>query len=144
MLAGSLATIYTRLWHLSDDAAPPVFALYELAGMMPNGERAYFATHRDDRAFAHIRVARPFCPDGDEPDLAGADMRELISLAHERGHEASWRAGTYEVTTMPEERRAWTHARALLQELGFADWAAFEDAKRASLEVHRLRGTSEG
>jgi hypothetical protein len=40
MLPGSLATIYTRLWYLSDDAIPPVFALYELAGMMPNGERA--------------------------------------------------------------------------------------------------------
>jgi hypothetical protein len=71
-------------------------------------------------------------------------VRELISLAHEHGHEASWRAGTYEVTTMPEERRAWDHARALLQELGFDDCAAFEDAKRESLEVHRLRGTAEG
>jgi hypothetical protein len=130
MLRGSLATTYTKLWHLSDDAIPPVFALYELAGMMPNGERAYFATYLDDRPFPHIRVARPFCTDGDEPDLAGADVRELISLAHERGHEASWRAGTY-------------HARALLQALVFDDWAAFEDAKRESLEGHRLRGTAE-
>jgi hypothetical protein len=31
MLDGSLATIYIKLWHLSDDAIPPVFALYELA-----------------------------------------------------------------------------------------------------------------
>jgi hypothetical protein len=120
--------------------------LYELADIMPNGELAYFATHLGDLPFPHIRVARPFCPDGDEPDLAGAHVRELISLAHERGHEASWRAGTYEVATMPEERqrRAWDDARALLQKLGFDDWAAFEDAKQESLEVHRLRGTAEG
>jgi hypothetical protein len=104
---------------------------------------AYFATGRDGRPFPHIRVARPFCPDGDEPDLAGADIRELISLAHVRGHEASWRAGTYEVTTMPEERRAWDHAQAMLQERGFDNWAAFEDARRESLEGHRLRGTPE-
>jgi hypothetical protein len=144
MAEGSLATIYTELWHLSGEAIPPVFALYELADMMPNGERAYFATYLDGRPFPHIRVARLSCPDDDEPDLSGADMRELISLAHERGHEASWRAGTYEANTMPEERRAWDHARALLRDLGFDDWDAFEDAKRESLEVHRLRGTAEG
>jgi len=142
-LHGLLATIYTKLWHLSDAASPPVYALYELACMMPNGERAYFATGLDDRPFPHTRVARPSCPDGDEPDLAGADIRELISLASVRGYEASWRAGTYEANTMPEVRRAWDHARALLQELGFDDWAAFDDAKHESLAGHRLRGTPE-
>jgi len=140
-LHGLLATIYTKLWHLSDEASPPVYASYELANMMLSGALAYFATGLDDRPFPHIRVARPSCPDGDEPDLAGADIRELISLASVRGYEASWRAGTYEVNTMPEVRRAWDHARALLQELGFDDWAAFETAKQESLEGHRLWGT---
>jgi hypothetical protein len=51
---------------LSDDATPPVSALYELADKMPNGELAYFATHLGDDQFPHIRVARPACPDGDE------------------------------------------------------------------------------
>lgn len=142
-LHGSLATTYTKLWHLSDEATPPVCVLYELDSMMPDGALAYFATGLDDRPFPHIRVARPSCPDGDEPDLAGADLRELISLASVRGYEASWRAGTYGANTMPEMHRAWDNARALLQELGFDDWAAFEDAKQESLEGHRLHKTPE-
>ena len=37
-----------------------------------------------------------------------ADLRELITLAHERGHEMSWRVSTYVPNTMPEEERAWS------------------------------------
>jgi len=142
-LHGVLATIYTKLWHLSDEASPPVCARYELADVMQSGALAYFATGLDDRPFPHIRVARPSCPDDDEPDLAGADIRELISLASVRGYEASWRAGTYEANKIPEVCRAWDHAQALLQELGFDDWAAFETAKEESLEGHRFRETPE-
>jgi hypothetical protein len=142
-LQGSLATIYTKLWHLSDEATPPIFAQYELDSMMPDSALAYFATGLDNRPFPHIRVARPSCPDGDEPDLARADIRELISLASVRGYEASWRAGTYKANTMPEVRGAWNHARELLQELGFEDWAAFDEAKQESLEGHQLRRTPE-
>jgi len=50
----------------------------------------------DDRLVGRTSDSRS--ADGDEPDFVGAGMRELISLAHERGHEASWQAGTYEVS----------------------------------------------
>jgi hypothetical protein len=143
MLEDSLATVYTKLWYLSDEATLPVSVVYELADLMPNGELAYFAPHLDDRPFPHIRIAPPACADGDELDVAGADILELISLAHERGHEASWRSGTYEVTTMAEKRRAWDHARELLHQLELDSWAAFEGTKRESLEAHWLRGTAE-
>lgn len=118
--------------------------LYDLVEMMPNGEAAYFATHLDEREFPHIRVARDFVPQSDEPDLEGATLRELISLAHERGHEASWRAGTYVENNMAEEHRAWKHAEQILRELGFEDWSSFEEAMRVSIAEHMRPGTPQG
>lgn len=149
MLDGQLAQIYTALWHFSDDVDRPVAVLYNNMGFEP-GQAAMFMTHlADDRGFViddqpRIWIWRYPAPDpSDEADLAAADLRELIALAHERGHELSWRAGTYEVRSMQEERRAWANADGLLRDLGFDSWPDFEDAKRYSLAEHVRRGTPE-
>lgn len=144
-LTGQQAKIYTKLWTLSDEASPPVFSTYgDEKAMRTTAELGLFALYDGDRPFLQIRVKRdPNCPDGDEADPAGADLRELFTLAHERGHEASWREDTYEVTTMAEERRAWSHAEKLLRDRGFDDWIRFEAAKRASLSMHQKRSTPE-
>ena len=143
-LTRHLAGIYTTLWTLSDEADPPVYPRYREKGKMrSSGERGLFALWDGDRPFPHIRVARETCPDSVDDDPKGADLRELISLAHERGHEASWRADTYEVTTMAEERRAWSHAEMILRVLAFQNWPEFQAAKRFSLDEHQKRGTPE-
>ncbi len=94
-------------------------------------------------------------------DLAPPDiLAELCTLAHEYGHAVSWRAGNrtaeYVAATdrmfklldaaaggrltdeecsliEAEERRAWANGRAMLGELGFADWAVFDERERAGL-----------
>ncbi|HEY0475947.1 MAG TPA: hypothetical protein VGD37_00400 [Kofleriaceae bacterium] len=149
MLAGRLAKIYAALWHISDDDDRPGWVLYNNMGFEP-GQAAMFMTHlADDRGIVTddqpcIWVWRSPAPDpSDEPDLAGADLRELMALAHEHGHERSWRACTYEARSMPEERRAWANADAILRDLGFDSWSEFEDAKRFSLAEHVRRGTPE-
>ena len=76
-------------------------------------------------------------------DLDRATLPELISLAHERGHEMSWREKTYVPNTMPEELREWDHAEKLLRQMGFVDWDVFAAKKEFSLAEHRRRGTPE-
>jgi len=145
MLTGELARIYMSLWSLSRDATPPVDPVYsDSIGTM--GARAIFIPGEDDDP--QIRVARALPPDDDQvvppPDVAGADLHELITLAHERGHEMSWRARTYEVRTIAEEHRAWSHAEMLLRALGFQEWQTFLDHKQDSLNEHGRRHTPEG
>lgn len=137
--------MYRRLWTMSDEADPPVRVLYEIDEFMPlPGLAAVFCESMDDGDGPGIRVRRDSCPPEPwEPDVDGATLGELISLAHERGHEHSFRAGTYHAMSMAEEDRAWTNAEVLLRSLGFEEWDAFTEAKKNSLEVHRQRGTPE-
>jgi hypothetical protein len=84
MLDGSLATVYTKLWYFSDDATPPVCVVR--VRRHDAERRAGILRHAlGDDPFPHIRVARPACPDGDELDLVGADVRELINDLRHRG-----------------------------------------------------------
>jgi hypothetical protein len=135
MLTGELARIYTALATLSDKCNPPVSAQCWL--WLPAGQAARFATHRDDEVKPHIHLARPHCRGGLRLLPTDANLEELISLAHERGHEASWRAGTYVPESMPEERRAWGWTGDLLRSLGFSEWTAFDEHQRFSLEEHQ-------
>ena len=147
MLTPELARIYAALWMLSREATPPVDPVYWDTRDMQNGARALFIPPASDGDVPQIRVARVQPPDDSEdippPDFGGANVRELISLAHERGHEESWRAKTYEVRTMSEEHRAWSHAEMLLRALGFQEWSEFHAHKQDSLDGHRRRGTPE-
>jgi hypothetical protein len=92
-------------------------------------------------------VVTPECQRAErlELDPAGASLRELISLAHERGHERSCHDRTYPKNppTMREEHRAWDHAKKILDSMGFTDWDEFDEAKETSLEAHRRRNTPE-
>lgn len=147
MLTPELERIYTALWTLAREAKPPVDPVYWHAGDM-QGACALFIPPQYDGQDPQIRIASAAPPDDSEdippPDLNGASLRELISLAHERGHEQSWRERTYPVTmTMVEERRAWSHAEKLLRALGFQEWSAFHVHKQESLDEHRRRGTPE-
>lgn len=153
-LTGLNADIYTRLWFRNSiwdldgktiirPSADAVCARYWLYGLMPDGQAAYFALS-DGSLGPHIRIGRERVPaPAFHPDLNGATLLELMSLAHERGHEASWRNGTYAPGAMPEERRAWDLAEAMLRELSFEDWEEFRQAKQFSLEEHRRLGTPE-
>lgn len=158
MLEGRLAEIYKELWsedelpekpswYLADDDARPVKVFYDTFSFK-DGEAGKFMTHRerDGRITdgPQIWIYRQQPPDPqDEPDLAGAGPEELITLAHERGHEQSWRDRTYRATTMAEERRAWGHARRILGSLDFTEWTEFEDHMRISLAKHVSHGTPE-
>ncbi len=147
MLASDeLRDIYRRLWALalkpSDETRPPVRVLYQLDEWMPMGTAAAFFLRDGDVFDPQIWVGRMPCPSEPwKPDLDRATLRELISLAHERGHELSWRKGTYVEHSMPEEHRAWEHADEILRSMGFTDWDAFALAKEESLAEHRRRGT---
>lgn len=140
-LEGEFAEIYRTLWE-DCGTSPAIHVVYMAPPHFPNGEAALFYRSMQGEERPGIWVQRwPVPPDSDEPDLEGADVRELISLAHERGHEQSYREGTYEADCMPEEHRAWKHARARLERLGFEDWPAFEEAKAVSMARHRAKGT---
>jgi len=135
--------MYRRLWDLVGKD-PPVPALYEYAPDMPLDTAACFYTHDGDVLDPRILIGRTPCPaQCTKPDLDRATLNELISLAHERGHERSWREGTYRENSMPEERRAWKHARDILGSMGFKDWDAFAAARESSLAEHGHRGTPE-
>ena len=146
-MTGPNAEIYRNLWNMNSlfqkpPPNKPVAIAYQSFARMPDGQAAFFATHEGDRPFPHIRIGRhPVPAECWKADLEGATVLELVSLTHERGHEQSWRDGTYKPNTMPEEFRAWSHAEVMLRALGFNDWLAFEDAKRGSLDEHRRRGT---
>jgi hypothetical protein len=106
-----------------------------------------------------IRLYRPWnLPQNlEQPDLITRPVEDACTLAHERGHFISdptghrsqlayttWRHGAqltpeHQVLILEEERRAWQHARAILTELGWLDWAAFE-----AIRWRLLRGYSEG
>lgn len=149
MLDGKLADIYIALWHLSDDRTPPVRVSYEFSmfkGAPAPDAGALFLTGQviggKQKDVPGIWIKRnPVPSPRNQPDLDNASAEELISLAHERGHESSWRAGTYEPTTMAEEHRAWAHAEQLLRDLGFDLWLQFEEAKQHSLDEHIKHGT---
>jgi len=147
MLTSELGRIYTALWTLSREADPPVNPVYWDASDMEKDASALFIPPQYDGDDPQIRVARVRPPDDSEdvppPDLNGASLRELISLAHERGHEQSLREGTYRAMTMEEEQRAWSYAEKLLRALGFQEWPAFHAHKQDSLDEHRRRGTPE-
>jgi hypothetical protein len=144
-----LRDIYQRLWtwtsSIPGDTKPPVPALYDGGLRIRNGAVALFALTLGKRDFPRVWVLRVPCPARcTEPNLDGATLPELISLAHERGHERSWREGTYPGRmTMPEEHRAWDHAERLLRSMGFVDWDRFESQRERSLAEHRRRGTPE-
>lgn len=70
-----------------------------------------------------------------EPDIAVATLAELITLAHERGHATSFRAETYVDKSLAEERRAWEHARSILDGLGFTEWDAFNEREKEGLAL---------
>jgi hypothetical protein len=147
MLSEEHARIYEKLWRLSSKAEPTAAPVYWDKGGMPNREVGLFTPPQDEGDIPRIRIARDNPPDDlaedTIPDLDGATLDELITLAHERGHEESWHAGTYPIDppTMSEERRAWSHAERLMRALGFHEWKAFIHHRQASLFRHSLHGT---
>ena len=145
MLEGKLADIYRSLWIDVDPTEPPTLSTYVTPAFFRDdaeGSAGLFATHEDGELCPRIYIPRDRVPgDGFEPDVDGADLGELIALAHERGHQRSYARGTYEERCMSEEHRAWFHAREILTVLGFMDWDAFEAAKEVSLRIHTERGT---
>lgn len=149
VLEGKLAEIYVKLWHMSDHAERPVRVRYVRGGFVNvvDGASALFFTDLDSRPHPGIWVRRERVPaESSKPDLEGASLGELITLAHERGHEQSWRDATYRAMTMEEEKRAWTLAEQLLQGLGFFELDttdAFERHRDYSLERHLAAGTPE-
>lgn len=146
MLEGRLAEIYEHLWLMSENKKPRVRVMYRPANAFKaeySGAAAIFMTSLGGRDHPGIWVQRDQPPAAqNKHDTSGATVSELVSLAHERGHEQSWRDGTYEPMSMPEERRAWTHAEALLRSLGFDAWDVFEEHKAISLGEHERRGTT--
>ena len=162
MLKDRLAEIYQALWcssdgderpetpswYLSHDDEGPAPVFYVRHGF-GQGERGMFMLCLENNGVVtggpRIWIWRQLPPDPqDEPDLVGADLEELITLAHERGHEQSCRDRTYQVRAMAEERRAWVHAERILKSLGFEEWTAFEDHKLDSLAEHAKHGTPDG
>ena len=146
--------LYAKLWRLrptdvwkpSSEDAPTVHVQYRGPDFVVGYEAGLFlfVPTSDGSERPLIWIRRTPCPvDLTEPDVTRANMSELCTLAHERGHEASWRAGTYESMTMSEERHAWEHADRILRDLGFKDWCSFEVAKNYSLEMHAKMGTPE-
>jgi hypothetical protein len=152
-LCHQLAKIYTELWHLSDNATPPVKVLYrpDMFGSFDPGQVGKFVPYLEDkkenkRDLPQIWIKRtpPPVPEY-KPDPDGADLRELITLAHERGHEQSWRDKTYMANTIAdmantiaEERRAWDHAECFLRKRRFEHWTEFNASKQESLDQHVL------
>ncbi len=137
--------MYRRLWALSNDATPPVFASYVHRSRIV-GSAMFFLEPEQGVFCPGIWVGRErdrLPAECDQPDLEHTTLPDLITLAHERGHERSWRERTYVPSAICEERRAWRHAVDILDEMGFTDWDAFEKAKDFSLTVHRRHGTPE-
>jgi hypothetical protein len=89
------------------------------------------------------------------------EPEDTFTLAHEYGHERSYRNGErtaeYEqaikvpwkewpqlptetrALILEEEQRAWMYARQVLGELGFSEWEAFERHRDKSLATYRAR-----
>lgn len=132
----------TDVWKPSSEGAVIAHVEYRSAGFPIGHEAGLFFVDESKRPVIWIRRPQP-PEDPSQPDVARASLSELITLAHERGHEASWRADDYQPMTMPEERRAWEQAERILRELGFNEWEIFESQKKYSLEAHAQSGTPE-
>lgn len=140
--------IYSALWNLSLAHTHPCRCSYRSAGARTNDEgypTSEFFEPRSTGQALRIEIGRYEVPGNSvRPDPAGATPDELVSLAHERGHERSWRARTYVSTSggdvtpaeLAEEHRAWGYAEAILSDLGFTDWGRFEVRRRAALKSY--------
>lgn len=150
MIDGDLARIYVDLWKNGPaNARRETVVEYYLLGFcrhLLGVEAGVFMTHDGERDpdLPVIWILREVVPDDDacfEPDLSGADLNELLTLAHERGHERSFWDGTYQLGGgLAEEERAWDHAADLLRGLGFTEWPAFHENRATSLRLHRENG----
>jgi hypothetical protein len=147
-LEGKLAEIYVTLWNRDEDATPAIGARYSTHRGMPDEYRTslgiFVRETREGNKHPGILVFRPerVPAESTEPDVATATLGELITLAHERGHATSYRAETYVEKSLAEERRAWEHARSMLEELGFAEWDAFNERQKLGLELAAEHGYS--
>lgn len=163
MLGGHLAALYERLWSLSDQAAPPCRCFYRPWGFLARrygaeGEQPMmFFPHVGELSDAGVWVdvvrpaiwiARDPVPVRNfRPDVVGASLEELFGLAHERGHERSWREGTHvssEASTdgpriLDEERRAWRYAVELLGELDREAAGALEAMRARALASYETK-----
>ena len=136
----------TDVWKPSSDGAPIARVEYRSTADFPIGPEAglFFVEHaRDGSEQPVIWIRREQPPEDPSKPVAGANELELVTLAHERGHEASWRAGTYKAMTMSEERRAWEHAERILRAMGLNEWWTFEAQRNYSLQAHAQIGTPE-
>jgi hypothetical protein len=147
-LEGKLAEIYRTLWNRDADATPRIWARYKSRQFMPREYQdslGVFVCETDiGNGRPEVWIRRERVPGKSmEPDIANATLAELVTLSHERGHAVSFRAGTYQVSKLPEERRAWDHARVLLGELGFDEWDTFDTHRADSLAEAARRGLTE-
>jgi hypothetical protein len=153
MLDVKHAAIYVALWRDAGGGDGAYVIWYALPDEMPAGTSrpeggAAFSTGFDDadEPEPRIWIQRAEHPSGArgpiDPDVGGANMNELLSLAHELGHFASNARGTYVASIdgsapaaarLAEEVGAWEHARGRLAELGFDEWAPFERLRADAL-----------
>ncbi len=137
MLDDEQEKVYSALWWLL--LGDGVACIYR--DDLPLGDALFTFVEGAVRPAIWVRRS-PIPTPANQPNLAGASPRELILLAHERGHEASWHDGSYKPSSMEEERCAWRHAERILLELKF-DMVGFETEKKYALMMHEAIGTPE-
>lgn len=160
--------IYTRLWAIAErrnDGRPSVNVVY--FGMTQGeGGRFNWRTKQIQIDRPHyVTINKPHWEtnNGSPVDL----RRELIILAHEHGHAISWerkeRPAHFDMANaifadgqaaeeqvpddifaviMSEEHRAWSHARSALAQLGWTDWARFDQTAASSLATYSAKPPS--
>ena len=152
MLDGRNAEIYTTLWQLSDHATEPCACRYASSAslkpyLVPGRTVSVVTTELGGKRLLRISIERVPVPSrAHHPDLAEATVAELVSLAHERGHERSERFGTYIATStadhssaLTEERRAWKTARTMLALVGFDEWNVFDEIEAQAIASYEAR-----